>query len=148
MNDFTNNVFDYLIEDGHPERKTALKELADSGYFNHGDRAALGSWLNVWEKNGTFCEDGILRARLWFGIEVPKKTKEVVIRVVIDYKLEVPGTSLIGRYDNEDGCTILDAVRAVRGMTTLDGAKVLDARWIDYTTKPDRPLTKQTIVRK
>lgn len=70
MNEFQEKVFDYLTsnEGTGSARRKALKELMNYGFFNSHEHAEVSveiftNKLNTWEKNETFCADGINKAR-------------------------------------------------------------------------------------
>lgn len=110
MDELQQQVFNYLTVPGKPERRDALNKLIDGGWFLQSDsesaRKFLPDWLDMWEKDGTFCKAGIDRARKHFGLKLPTAHK---VRIVLEMDVAVCskagelGKSANGNYDATDG---------------------------------------------
>lgn len=111
MNEFQKKVRNYLLEGG-AERKSALSEMMDSGFFDktvNADEVMFGRWIESWRKNGKFCESGLKRAEQAL---IPTKTTTVTVTL----ELEVPHQTIDQYAPHASGVTARKIQKALVGL--------------------------------
>lgn len=156
MDALQQQIFNYLTEDGHNERKVALSEMVTKRVpdYNRGgstgvkmfDVAAgedsafrLEAWLKYWEDKGAFCKDGIQRAKTAL---LGSRTVEVLVTLRLKVQPESTKANrvMLSRPNHTADYGLMDLIgdsliNAYGGNSEYKST-ILDAQYIDYTINP------------